>query len=375
MRAALRVITRQKVGGGLQWDRACARLAIRSGMLLCAERMEEHVNNVLRILAYHRIDWPEAHSLELDPTLVSATPAVFAQQMEYVASHYNVIAAEKLVQALDGGEPLPPKAVMLTFDDGYKDFGIYAFPVLSRLRLPAVLFAVTDFLDGKQRSAWWDRLFHAVACTEREQLDLPPLGCWQLGDSTARFRAFQSVKHVLLQLEHHQAMQWLEQICAQLQVAPAEEHDLLAWDEVRHLTGVDVCAHTCGHPVLSRVTQAEAWREVARSRVALEQRLGETKPLFAYPCGGPDDVPPALAPLLATAGFRAAVTTFAGHNHLPHSDRWRLKRAGLATHLSLDEFRLVLTGSYSLYGLAAQLLSSWRHTQPAWRTGGSYVRH
>lgn len=339
-----------------QWDRACAQLAIRSGMLRCAERMEAHVGNVLRILVYHRVDWPQAHCRELDPTLLSTTPAMFTQQMEYIAHHYNVIAAGQLVQALDGGEPLPPKAAMLTFDDGYKDFATYAYPVLSRLRLPAVLFVATDFLDGKQRTPWWDLLFHAVTCTDREQLNLPPLGCWRLDNSTTRFEVFQSIKQVLLHLEHRQAMLWLEQICRQLHVAPVENSPMLDWDEVRQLTGVDVCAHTCSHPVLARVSQAEAWCELVASHSALERRLGQTQPLFAYPCGGPEDVPAALTPLVPAAGFRAAMTTFAGHNHLPYSNRWRLKRAGLAAHLSLDEFRLVLTGCYSLYGLAAHTL-------------------
>jgi peptidoglycan/xylan/chitin deacetylase (PgdA/CDA1 family) len=318
--------------------------------------MEEQVDNVLRILCYHRVDRLDAHHTELDPTLLSATPEMFAQQMEYVAHHYCVISVEQLLEALDGGEHLPPKAVMITFDDGYRDFIMHAWPVLRRLRLPSVLFVPTDVLDGRQHTMWWDRLFHTVTCTDREQLDLSPLGSWHFDDPPARFVAFQSIKQVLLHMEHHRAMKVLDQICGQLDATQPEYGGMLSWDEVRQLTGVEICAHTCSHPVLSRVTQAEAWHEIAGSQAALRHNLGEAQPLFAYPCGRPEDVSPLLVPLLQAAGFRAAVTTCAGHNHLPHSNRWRLRRAGLAPHISLNEFRLVLTGGYSLYGLIAQLL-------------------
>ena len=343
-----------------QRDRAGAQLAIRSGILDWVEHLEQHIDNVLRILVYHRVDWPDAHQSDLDPTLLSVTPDAFAQQMEYIAHHYCVISAAQLVEALDGGQHLPPKAVMVTFDDGYRDFYTYAWPVLQRLRLPSVLFVATDYLDGQQRTMWWDRLFHAITCTDRDHLDLQSQGSWRFVDTATRFVAFQSIKQVLVHMEHHQAMELLEQICRQLDVAQPQYCGLLTWEEVRHLTGVSICAHTCSHPVLSRVTQAAAWHEIADSYVILQHHLGETQPIFAYPCGRAEDLSPSLFPLLAAAGFRAAVTTFAGHNHLPHGNRWQLRRAGLAPHISLDEYRLVLTSSYSLYGLMAQLLRRWQ---------------
>src|SRR4051812_16618176 len=75
------------------------------------------------VLAYHRIDIPgRATTHDLSPELIDAYPADFEAQMRWVASRYNVISGLQLVETLRHGKPLPPRALMITFDDGYNCF-------------------------------------------------------------------------------------------------------------------------------------------------------------------------------------------------------------------------------------------------------------
>ena len=90
------------------------------------------------VLVYHHIALPG--NLDLAPTVIDAYPPDFEEQMRYVAAHYNVISSWDLVRALREGYTLPPRALIITFDDGYMCFQDTAFPVLERLNLPVTLF-------------------------------------------------------------------------------------------------------------------------------------------------------------------------------------------------------------------------------------------
>ena len=93
------------------------------------------------------------HHVSPSPGLVTVSPQRFAQQMEHVArAGFSTPGADAFVGFLRGDNTLPAKSVLITFDDGYLDNYLYAYPVLKRLRLKAVIFAVTGWVsDGPPR--------------------------------------------------------------------------------------------------------------------------------------------------------------------------------------------------------------------------------
>jgi peptidoglycan/xylan/chitin deacetylase (PgdA/CDA1 family) len=104
------------------------------------------------ILMYHRID-------AVKPTLPSLTRALtvdprdFAAQMRWVASHgFHTITQLQLYNALIDGKPLPPKPVMVTFDDGYRDVFGKASTTIKRLGLHATAYVITDRISGPDAS-------------------------------------------------------------------------------------------------------------------------------------------------------------------------------------------------------------------------------
>ncbi len=101
---------------------------------------------VVPILMYHYIRVnPVAHD-RLGASL-SVTPRDFAAQMALL-HHAGVttVTLDDVVTALGGGRPLPPRAVVLTFDDGYRDFSTAAVPVLRSYGYRATVFVVSGFL-------------------------------------------------------------------------------------------------------------------------------------------------------------------------------------------------------------------------------------
>jgi peptidoglycan/xylan/chitin deacetylase (PgdA/CDA1 family) len=326
------------------------RTAVFSKFVDLLEQADQRRTNLLRVLTYHRVDEPDAHP-SLYPGLISATPEVFDQQMSYLASNYNVISMPELLDACNRSRVLPPRSVMVTFDDACYDFAEHAWPTLKRYRLPATLFVPTAFPDQPERKFWWDQLYQAVRATaRRDDLDTP-LGCMPLRNATQRARTFDQLKGYVKTLPHQQAMAWVERTCAELGAPPAA-HNVLGWDALRRLAheGVTLGAHTQTHPLMNRVSAEQACAEAVGSLRDLEREIGKALPVFAYPSGGFNDE---VVRILWREGFKLAFTTVRGVNDMGQADQLRLLRLNIGRRTNLPLFRARLL-PWSVY------LERWR---------------
>jgi peptidoglycan/xylan/chitin deacetylase (PgdA/CDA1 family) len=98
------------------------------------------------ILIYHRVGGRSPVSVDLPTPL-------FAEQMEHLAEHADVVGLDEVADRLAGPEPAEPgprPAVAITFDDGTADFVDEALPVLVRLGLPVTYYLATDFIEQQR---------------------------------------------------------------------------------------------------------------------------------------------------------------------------------------------------------------------------------
>lgn len=103
------------------------------------------------ILCYHRLGTVGGK--------MAVSPSNFAAQMEWLSKNdYRVIKLSQLSGYLEGKEPLPPKSVVITFDDGYESVYKFAYPVLRKLGLPATMFVYTDFVGAGGDAVSWPQL-------------------------------------------------------------------------------------------------------------------------------------------------------------------------------------------------------------------------
>ena len=110
------------------------------------------------ILMYHYIGVvpPNADIYRLDLTV---TPRAFEEQLAWLRGQgFTTVTLDDLVAALTQGAPLPPRPVILTFDDGYADAYTNAFPLLSRYGMTGTFFVVTEWIDSAQPGyLTWDQ--------------------------------------------------------------------------------------------------------------------------------------------------------------------------------------------------------------------------
>jgi peptidoglycan/xylan/chitin deacetylase (PgdA/CDA1 family) len=323
----------------------------QSGLLPFVEYLETLRGNLLRILVYHRIGDPGGDIGLLDPSLLSATPEQFEQQMSFLLEHYRVLSIRDLLQAIEAKESLPPKSVMVTFDDGYRNFLETAWPTLERLQVPTLLFLATSSLSSADQLFWWDRLYQGIYRTTYTRLNLPPAGDFPLQTKDQRRDAFNELKRQISCIDFHLAMQLVDRIMETLEVVPETAGIMMNWSDARSLNeyGCYLAAHTRTHPILSRISIDDARQEILGGQQDIRREIGTAWPVFAYPSGHSQDCSDDLLPILNEEGFKVAMTSIPGINVLPRSDLLQLKRTGLSPRLNPLEFRLILTGIYQIY--------------------------
>jgi peptidoglycan/xylan/chitin deacetylase (PgdA/CDA1 family) len=301
---------------------------------------------------YHRVAEPRQGST-LDPRLISATPAAFALQMRYLARHYAVVSMPEVLEAVDKGRHLPRRAVLLTFDDAYRDFADTAWPLLQRHGLPVTLFVPTAYPDRPESGFWSDRLYQAVTCTTHTVLHGTPWGGLRLETARQRHASFQRLRNYLSTLSQVEAMRRVEDVCTHLGQQRVTQRSVLTWDELRQLArqGVTLASHTQTHATLTRLTPAQMHAEIDAAQQDLQREIGQTLPVFCYPRGDHNE---AVVRILRAAGYVLAFTTLDGHNDLRAADLLRLRRTNITRRTSLPLFRLRLTR-------LGATLDRWRH--------------
>ena len=309
---------------------------------------------VLTILTYHRVDEPSARP-DLMPSLISATPRAFAAQVAMVARESDPVSLSDVLGALDDPRRLPRRAVLITFDDGYRDFATNAWPALRAASVPATLFVATGFTADPAARFWWDRLWAAVHGAPPSTL-ATPIGALPVGPADARATVGR-LRDWLKELDHDAVMHEVDRIVDELGRADDKPPDdvqpapsVLDWNELRGLAaeGVTLAPHTRSHPLLDRVDLERAEAEISGSFDDLERETGGVAPparVLAYPSGAHGE---SAVEAARRAGMTLAMTTQRGGNDLRRADRFRLRRINVGGRASVPLIRAQLAWAATL---------------------------
>ncbi len=263
----------------------------------------------LQILLFHRV---LAQPDPLFPLEVDA--ARFGRLMEAVRNVFQVLRLDDAVAALQERR-LSPRALVVTFDDGYADNETQALPILRRLGIPGTFFVSTGFLDGGRM--WNDTIIETVRRTARSELDMSWLGLGRLpcGGVEQKRAAIGQIIAKIKYMDFAQRREALDRL-GHSSERPALPSDLMLSSEQvvsLHRAGMEVGAHTVNHPILCEVDDIVAMDEIARGRSKLSALTGAAVTSFAYPNGAPQrDYAARHVAMVRSLGFQAAVSTAAG---------------------------------------------------------------
>lgn len=275
----------------------------------------------LCIVNYHRILPEPDPLLESEPTVDT-----FRWQMNLLARCFNVLPLHDAIQMLSTGR-MPPRAVAITFDDGYRSTHDLALPILRDYRLPATVFVTTGQME--KRSMWNDVILEAARRLPNGELELQDIGygSYPLHTTADRHRTslalIERSKYVA-PAERAQLLRKLESLAG-----GTLERELMLTGEMLHTldrNGVEIGGHTISHPILTRIDDAAARAEIVGNKQQLEAIIGKPLRLFAYPNGKRDvDFDTRHTQMVREAGYVAAFTTAVGPA-TRHSDRYEIPR-------------------------------------------------
>ena len=278
-------------------------------------------NGRLSILIYHRVlPGPDP----MRPDEVDAV--IFNWHMQLLAGYFSVLPLTLALRLRLEGK-LPPRAVCVTFDDGYADNLEIALPILQAYGVPATFFIATGYLHSGRM--WNDTIIEVLRSLPVGILDLSEqgLGIYRLGNWQERVDVAQQLikklKYLPFQIREKQ-INYLTSLVS----TPLTDKLMLTAQQVYELqaAGMEIGAHTVNHPILARLDDATARWEIATSKQYLEELLGQEIKLFAYPNGKlGQDYLPEHREIVRDLGFVAAVSTHWGGITI-QTDTWQLPR-------------------------------------------------
>ena len=285
-----------------------ARLAevyVRALRLLAGVAGGRGVERKLLVLSYHRV-----HAEE-DPLFGGAvTAAAFSRQMDLLRRVFTPLTLARAARLLRSAE-LPPRAVCVTFDDGYEDNYSQALPILRAQGVPATFFVASGFLDGG--CMWNDTIIESLRYAKGPTIDLRRVGLAAMDIETPAKRQELIDKLIgeLKYLPMTERKRRADDVAEAAGRAPPADL-MMTSDQVKslHSHGMEIGAHTVNHPILSALDDKEAEWEIVESRNRLERLVGDGVRSFAYPNGRPlRDYLPKHVTMVREAGFGAAVST------------------------------------------------------------------
>ena len=200
---------------------------------------------------------------------LTCSSAKFEAFCKFFRRYFRVVPFAEQVAACNSGANMGG-TLSITFDDGYLDNFEVAAPILKKYQLPATFFITTGFVDSAN-VAHWDK-------------DLSSNPGW------------------------------------------------MTWDHVRQLAaqGFDIGCHTDTHINMGLCDAQTIHSELLISKQKLQQELGRSINLFAYPYGGPDEINESAIDIVRKAGFVSCVSCYGGTNGAAGADPFHLRRIGIA---------------------------------------------
>jgi peptidoglycan/xylan/chitin deacetylase (PgdA/CDA1 family) len=278
------------------------------------------------ILAYHRV----VTQRELDAHFIQpgmyVLADVFENHMRFLTQHFRMLSMGDLFQlwrnrGLDGRTSY----CAVTFDDGWLDNYLYAYPVLRRLGIPATIFLPTGFV-GTDEWFWPDKLAHLLRGIRPNRM---PPAAGELEWTSHVEDVIESWKR----MTNDGIQSALSDMSRLLNATWPRERTVVSWEEVKEMArnGISFGSHSATHAILTNVTSTELKREAADSLRVLREQSGNCIPVFCYPNGVHTDE---VVQHVRAAGYIGAVTTDFGWETAVPRDLFRVRRIGVHNDIS-----------------------------------------
>jgi peptidoglycan/xylan/chitin deacetylase (PgdA/CDA1 family) len=244
--------------------------------------------NRLIVYNYHRIYKNDSGIINtiFDEGVYSASESQFRQQMIWLKKNTEILSEEKLLDIIRHGGTFSKPSSLVTFDDGYIDNYLIAYPILKQLEIPAIYFIPTQQISTRELG-WWDVIAYIVKKSLKSTICLNNEEVQIADQSTA-------IKYIINRIKNEPyentkyLLKHLSEACeVSIPDKDIQSNELMTWDQIREVSrgGIAIGSHTHSHRVLTTLSNESQREEISIAKTIIEHEIGNKIHSIAYPVG------------------------------------------------------------------------------------------
>ena len=248
---------------------------------------------------------------------------IFDKQIQYLSQHFNVISLDEYLKNIQDLKKLPPKSIVVTFDDGWKDNAQYAYPILKKYNCPFTLFITTNYISS-DKLFWQEKIkyLYSKIFEDKEKWAQLLKNPQNKSDVATLIKSMKNQSFD----EISKMVDYLEKLAC-CSTYPLTHNAMLTWDEIASFDQslASFGAHGCNHAILTICNKKVLEKEICESKNILEHILQKPIIDFAYPNGNYNRE---VIDKVKECGYRCALATEHGLNKNKQKS-YQLKRINI----------------------------------------------
>ena len=242
------------------------------------------------VMAYHRVLSPEQARADHVHAAMWVTPETMEAQIRWFRSIGDIVDYRRI---LDFDTPNDRPMFAVTFDDGWRDSYDFAFPILEKYRVPALIFLVTAAMESGE--LFWPedvvtKTHRAAEAGFGDKLVAALFELWPANMPVSKAIQAASIAEdwvealkLIPETERKQRIADYYR-CIGVEQTPLQGY-LMSWEQVRKMrkAGITFGSHTHTHKILKGLPETEIEAELSQSKEIIADRLQTQVETFCYP--------------------------------------------------------------------------------------------
>lgn len=272
-------------------------------------------SNKLIVCNYHRL-YDDQLNTKFDDGVFAHSVKHFEMHLLWLIENTTILTENEFISIVNTGKIVPKLCSLITFDDGYIDNYLLAYPVLKRLGVPAIFFIPSSPIITR-KLGWWDIIAYLIKKSDKTSIFYNNELVYLENKDTV-IRLFQKIMKTKRYEETTDLLLNLSEACnVSLPDTDTQSRELMTWDQIREVSnnGITIGSHTHSHRVLSTISNDDQKEEMVTSKSIIENEIGKMVRTIAYPVGNYQHFTRDTMAIASECGYEAAFSFNTGINY------------------------------------------------------------
>jgi peptidoglycan/xylan/chitin deacetylase (PgdA/CDA1 family) len=252
----------------------------------------KRIHHELTILLYHGVTRIRSKGIENNQGK-HISESEFLDQMKYIRRYCNILSIDDFMEIKKNGDSLPPKSVIISFDDGFRNNYSVAAPILNDLRIPAI-FYISSGIVNTDMMFWVDILEDSINLTNKKIIciDLEERKTFNIRNDEEKINALTAIKGYCKKtssIEKDRIINQVQDVTGVVaSVDHSENYQKITWKELKEMhrnSLFTIGGHSLYHNILSTLHNNLLKKEIRASLDLLEINLETQIKHYSYPEG------------------------------------------------------------------------------------------